>query len=182
MAGIDDSVRRANNGRSQRIHYRYPLRAGSAGVLAAIRGDPDARDDITASRPVRNRANDIHAGIRAAIIYRCWEIEVPGRAALHRFIRRAGQNWRSGVHVGDALAAQIRVAAAILGNPDACEDLRARATVGERAQDRDAGQATIVRRSRRIEGPGAAAFNGAIGRAEGEHRRPRVRVGDRLAA
>jgi len=181
-ARIDDHVGWAMNRRRYGIHDRHPLSAGSALVLAAVKCDPYPRDNVVARNAIRERGDHADNRVRAAVI-RCrrW-IECPRSAALDGLIRRAGQCRWSRVHDGDRLAAGIGIAAAILCHPEACDDLWARAGVSEGPEYRDALQAAIVRRHRRVKAPGRTAFYGPVAGTEREEWRNRIHVGDRLAA
>jgi hypothetical protein len=78
------------------------------------------------------------------------------------------------------LAAGVRIAAAILGYPETCDDLWASA-IRDCIDNGDAGQAAIVRRGRRIKRPRRAALNYLAGRA-GNDRRRGIHIGNILTA
>ena len=140
-----------------------------AGVAAAIRRGPGARDDERAEA-VRHGADDgdgdigSSCGADGAVVCGGWRVEVPLRTARHGLVRRAGDGGRNEILNGDCLRADGLVAAKIRDLPDACDHHGTNTTgrCADDGEDQACDRSAIVRVGRGREVPCRAAVHGLV--------------------
>jgi hypothetical protein len=121
---LDSFIRRAGQCRWSRVLHSYDLATG-VGIATAILRHPNPRDDLRASPGIRKGPEDRDT-LQAAVVLRHWRIKRPRGSAFHRAIGWAECEYgRRGIHDGDGLAASIRIAAAVSGEPCPRDELRA---------------------------------------------------------
>jgi len=177
---LDSFIRRAGQCRWSRVLHSYDLATG-VGIATAILRHPNPRDDLRASPGIRKGPEDRDT-LQAAVVLGHRRVKGPRGAAFHSAVSWAEREygWR-GVHDRNRLAAAIRVAAAIPGEPCPRDELRAEA-VGNCLKDRHALEATIIDGSWRAEFPSHTALDRPVAGTECEHGRNRVLICNGLAA